>query len=66
MYERNTWGNTKKEGFQLQIDREKLEFYNIVGIPRFFVISPNLEIVSVYAPTPSSGDLRKLIKESLK
>jgi thiol-disulfide isomerase/thioredoxin len=58
-------GKHKKEGIQLQIDREKLESYNIVGIPRFFVISPNLEIITVYAPKPSSGELEKLISRSL-
>lgn len=58
-------GKHKKEGIQLQIDREKLEFYNIVGIPRFFVISPNLEIITVYAPKPSDPALEKIIEKAL-
>ncbi len=66
---RNVWktfvNKNELKGNQLHIYRSELEAYRIVSIPRFFVIDRNFEIVDVFAPIPSSGDLEKLINNSL-
>ncbi|WP_111709919.1 TlpA family protein disulfide reductase [Lutibacter citreus] len=53
----------KIAGNQLQINRSQLTNYKVAGIPRFFVIDKNFNIVDVFAPLPSSGNLEKLIKQ---
>ncbi|MDO5977834.1 TlpA family protein disulfide reductase [Flavivirga spongiicola] len=50
-------------GNQLQINRSQLSDYKVAGIPRFFVIDKNFNIVDVFAPLPSSGELEKLINK---
>lgn len=50
-------------GNQLHINRSQLTNYKVAGIPRFFVIDKNFNIVDVFAPLPSSGNLEKLIKQ---
>jgi len=64
------WNNYFKKneivGNQLQINRSQLTNYKVAGIPRIFVIDQNFNIVDVYAPLPSTGDLEKLINKSLK
>ncbi|WP_405291755.1 TlpA family protein disulfide reductase [Algibacter sp. Ld11] len=53
----------KVVGNQLQINRSQLTNYKVAGIPRFFVIDKNFNIIDVYAPLPSSGDLETLINQ---
>lgn len=52
-------------GNQLQINRSQLSDYKVAGIPRFFVIDKNFNIVDVFAPLPSTGDLETLINKYL-
>ncbi|TGV00994.1 TlpA family protein disulfide reductase [Flavivirga rizhaonensis] len=51
------------KGDQLQINRSQLTDYKVSGIPRFFVIDKEFNVVDVFAPLPSSGDLEKLINQ---
>lgn len=53
----------EKEGpHQYQILRKDLAEYKVFSIPRFFVIDRDFNIVNVFAPRPSSGDLEELIE----
>jgi len=52
-------------GNQLQINRPQLSEYKVAGIPRFFVIDKDFNIVDVFAPLPSTGELEKLINKTL-
>ncbi|WP_341214895.1 TlpA disulfide reductase family protein [uncultured Wocania sp.] len=65
----NVWRDYFKKneavGNQLQINRSQLTNYKVAGIPRFFVIDKSFNIVDVFAPLPSSGDLEKLINQYL-
>lgn len=53
----------KREGVQLQVDRNELSFYQINGIPRFMVIDKEFNIGDAFAPWPSSGNLERIISE---
>lgn len=59
----NYFKKNEIKGNQLQINRSELTNYKVNGIPRFFVIDKNFNIVDVFAPLPSSGDLEKLINQ---
>lgn len=62
---RQYFDNNEAVGTQLQINRSELSAYKVEGIPRFFVIDKGLNIVDVFAPLPSSGDLEKVIHQTL-
>ena len=53
------------KGEHLQIPRTELSEYQVVSIPRFFVIDKDFKIVDVFAPRPSSGKLETMIQEIL-
>jgi len=57
----DAWKNNvaarKAGGLQWQINREKLNTYNITTIPRTLLIDKNFKMVSMSAPLPSSKDL---------
>lgn len=57
--------NETPHGNQLHIYRKNLAAYQITGIPRFFVFDTKFKIVDVFAPSPSSGDLEKMIDNQL-
>lgn len=50
---------------ELQINRSDLSAYQIVSIPRLFVIDKNQNIVDVFAPAPSTGKLEEMFKAYL-
>ena len=56
----------KADGYQWLINRNKLDAYNIVGIPRILLIDKNFKIVDMNAPAPSSKKLAVIIEELLK
>lgn len=62
---RNYFEKNKITGNQLQINRNLLSNYKVAGIPRFFVIDQEFNIVDVFAPVPSSGDLEVIINNTL-
>ncbi len=62
---RNYFDDNEIVGNQLQINRSQLSDYKVAGIPRFFVIDKNFNIVDVFAPMPSTGELEKLINKYL-
>jgi hypothetical protein len=49
--------NRKAGGYQWQINRNKLNAYNLTTIPRTLFIDKNFRVVSMSAPLPSSKDL---------
>lgn len=51
----------KAGGLQWQINREKLNAYNITTIPRTLLIDKNFKMVSMNAPLPSSKELAATI-----
>ncbi|REE83011.1 thioredoxin-like protein [Lutibacter oceani] len=53
------------KGNQFHIQRSDLTNYKVTGIPRFFVIDKDLNIVDVFAPAPISRDLEELIKKNI-
>jgi len=53
-------------GIQWLINRNKLDAYNIVGIPRTLLIDKNFKIVDMNGPVPSSKDLPSVIDNLLK
>ncbi|PTS99338.1 hypothetical protein DBR11_12595 [Pedobacter sp. HMWF019] len=55
----------KADGQQWLIDRNKLQAYNIVGIPRILLIDKNFKVADMDAPAPSSADALKAIKQLL-
>jgi len=58
--------NRKAGGYQWLINRNKLDAYNIVSIPRVLLIDKNFKMVDMNAPAPSSKKLPGLINELLK
>ena len=58
--------NRKVGGYQWLINRNKLDAYNIVGIPRILLIDRNFIMVDMNAPAPSSKKLPAIIDELLK
>ena len=63
---RNNMANRKAGGYQWLINRNKLDAYNIVGIPRVLLIDKNFKVVDMNAPLPSSKKLPALIESLLK
>lgn len=55
----------KAEGHQWLIDRNKLQAYNIVGIPRILLIDKNFKVADMDAPAPSSVEAVKAINQLL-
>lgn len=53
------------EKHQYVTSRSSFDSYNIQSIPRFMVIDEASNIIDVFAPLPSSGNLEKLIRENL-
>lgn len=56
----------KADGYQWIINRAKLQAYNIVGIPRSFIIDKNFKMVNMAAPLPSDVKANKEIDELVK
>lgn len=56
----------KADGYQWNINRNKLEAYNIVGIPRVLLINKNFKIADMNGPLPSSPKAIKAIEVLLK
>lgn len=56
----------KAEGYQWNINRNKLEAYNIVGIPRVLIINKNFKIADMNGPLPSSQKAIKAIEGLVK
>ena len=56
----------KAGGLQWLINRNKLNAYNIVGIPRILLIDKNFKMVDMNAPVPSSKKLLAIIEALLK
>lgn len=56
----------KADGIQWLINRNKLDAYNIVGIPRTLLIDKDFKIVDMNAPAPSAKELPGLIDNLLK
>lgn len=56
----------KADGIQWLINRNKLDAYNIVGIPRTLLIDKNFKMVNMNAPAPSSKELPGMIDNLLK
>lgn len=54
------------DGIQWQINRNALNDYDIVTIPRSFLIDKNFEVVDINAPVPSAKELPSLIDNLLK
>lgn len=63
---KNNVANRKAGGYQWLINRNKLDAYNIVGIPRVLLIDRNFKMVDMNAPVPSSKKLPAIIDELLK
>lgn len=55
----------KADGFQWIINRNRLKDYNVVGIPRSFLIDKNFRMLDLDAPMPSDIKLVKLIDDLL-
>ncbi|MFC2110551.1 TlpA family protein disulfide reductase [Bacteroidota bacterium] len=53
------------KGNQFHIQRSELSNYKVTGIPRFFVIDKEFNIVDVFAPAPVSGNLEEIIKKNI-
>jgi thiol-disulfide isomerase/thioredoxin len=58
--------NRKAGGYQWLINRNKLDAYNIVSIPRILLIDKDFKMVDMNAPVPSSKKLPDLIEALLK
>ena len=56
----------KAGGYQWLINRNKLNDYNIVGIPRILLINKNFKMVDMNAPLPSSKKLPGIIDQLVK
>ena len=56
----------KAGGLQWLINRNKLNAYNIVVIPRILLIDKNFKMVDMNAPVPSSKKLLAIIEALLK
>jgi thiol-disulfide isomerase/thioredoxin len=54
------------DGLQWQINRNALTDYDIVTIPRSFLINKNFEVVDINAPVPSAKELPAMIDNLLK
>lgn len=53
----------KADGYQWQINRTKLDAYNVTTIPRTLLIDKNFKVVSMSAPLPSAKDLSTAINK---
>lgn len=53
------------EKHQYVTSRSNFDPYKVLSIPRFIVIDGDSNIIDVFAPLPSSGNLEKLIRENL-
>jgi thiol-disulfide isomerase/thioredoxin len=56
----------KAGGYQWLINRNKLQAYNIVGIPRSLLIDKNFKMVNMVAPMPSDAAVAKAIDALLQ
>jgi thiol-disulfide isomerase/thioredoxin len=56
----------KADGYQWLINRNKLDAYNIVAIPRTLLIDKNFKIFDMNAPVPSSKKLPGIIEGLLQ
>ena len=55
----------KADGYQWQINRNKLSAYNVTTIPRTLLIGKDFKIVSMSAPLPSAKELTMVIDKLL-
>ena len=60
---RNYYKKHEAIGNHFQINRSQLSSYKVMAIPRFFVIDKDFNIVDVFAPLPSTGELETLINQ---
>lgn len=56
----------KAEGYQWQINREKIKDYRINEVPRAIIIDKNFTIAEMRAPMPSDESLPSLLNKLLK
>ncbi len=56
----------KAGGYQWLINRNKLDAYNIVSIPRILLIDKDFKVVDMNAPAPSAKKLGVLLDDLLK
>ncbi len=63
-WKQSVWGR-KANGYQWQINRNKLTAYNVTNIPRSLLIDKDLKIVSMSAPLPSAKELPDVIDKLL-
>ncbi len=56
----------KVDGYQWQVNRTKLTAYNIVTIPRMFLIGKDFKMADMDAPLPSSKQIEKTINDLLQ
>ncbi|MEI9810832.1 MAG: hypothetical protein WDO16_24795 [Bacteroidota bacterium] len=63
---KNSVEKRKADGIQWLINRNKLDAYNIVGIPRSLVIGKDFKIVDMNGPVPSSKALPGIIDSLIK
>ncbi|WP_027137980.1 TlpA family protein disulfide reductase [Gaetbulibacter saemankumensis] len=61
----NYFESHEPKGNQFHIFRNELANYKVSGIPRFFVIDKDFNIVDVFAPAPLNGELENLIKKHI-
>ncbi len=55
----------KADGYQWQINRTKLDKYNVTTIPRTLLIDKDFKVASMSAPLPSAKDLSATINKLL-
>ncbi|MEO5947708.1 MAG: TlpA disulfide reductase family protein [Chitinophagaceae bacterium] len=63
---KNNVAKRNADGIQWQINRNKLDAYNIVGIPRMLLFDKDFKVVDMNAPTPSAKELPAIIDNLLK
>jgi thiol-disulfide isomerase/thioredoxin len=53
-------------GLQWLIARPKLDYYQVVGVPRLIAIDKNFKIANYFAPEPHSAEIRRLLDKLLQ
>ncbi len=62
---KNNVAKRNADGIQWQINRTKLDAYNIVGIPRTLLIGKDFKMIDMNAPEPSSKELQSIFDKML-